>query len=336
MPTELRRDVDLAPLSTFRLPARAAELAELRHPEDLDELLDTERSVLLLGGGSNMLFVGDVDQRILLNRIRARRFLPSGRQVIVEAGAGESWHDLVMDSVQRGLWGLENLALIPGSVGAAPMQNIGAYGVELADHLDAVEVHDRRDGSSRWWSAEECGLGYRTSRFKQETCFVILKVRLRLSTEPDPRIDYPALAEAVDPKGRQALEPRTLADAVMAIRRSKLPDPADCPNAGSFFKNPIVDATTADRLAGRYGDLPMWSTPAGTKLSAGWLIDRLGWRGRSVGGAQVYPRHALVLTNSGNATGQDVLALARAIRDSVAEHFGVMLEVEPRLVGGAL
>jgi UDP-N-acetylmuramate dehydrogenase len=336
MPAELLRDVDLAPLSTFHLPARAAELAELHHSEDLPELLDTHRPALVLGGGSNTLFVGDIEERIILNRLRRRRFEPSANHVVLEAGAGESWHGLVVDSVERGLWGIENLALIPGSTGAAPMQNIGAYGVELADRLDAVEVFDRRRNEAYWMSAGECNLGYRTSRFKHSSRFVILSIRIRLSTAPDPRLDYPALAEALDGRSPESLSPADVADAVMAIRRSKLPDPADCPNAGSFFKNPIVDVSMADILSERHEGLPKWPVTGGVKLSAAWLIDRLGWRGRSIGGAQVYPRHALVLTNTGNATGHDVLTLARSIRDSVAETFGVELDVEPRLIGGAL
>jgi UDP-N-acetylmuramate dehydrogenase len=256
--------------------------------------------------------------------------------VLVEAGAGEDWHALVEETVARGLWGLENLALIPGSVGAAPMQNIGAYGVELADVLDAVEVFDRATGETGWLGAADCGLGYRTSRFKNEHRYVLLAVRLVLARSAGPRLDYPALADALTGRTPSELRPGDVANAVMEIRRSKLPDPAIRPNAGSFFKNPVVDAAKADELLARNPDLPCWEIDGRRKLSAAWMIDRLGWRGRSIGGARVYDRHALVLVNDGSATGADVLELARAIRDSVGECFGVTLEPEPRLVGGVL
>ncbi|NKI33693.1 UDP-N-acetylmuramate dehydrogenase [Wenzhouxiangella sp. XN79A] len=337
MTAELQRNADLGPLSTFRLPARAAELAVLDDVADLPRLLDTERELLLLGGGSNTLFVGDPAGRVVLNRLLGRRFhdLDADR-VLVEAAAGEDWHKLVEDAVARGLWGLENLTLIPGSVGAAPMQNIGAYGVELADLLDAVEVFDRATGQTGWIGVADCALGYRTSRFKNEDRYVLLAVRLVLTRSAGPRLDYPALAEALTGRSPAELRPADVANAVMGIRRSKLPDPALRPNAGSFFKNPVVDAARADELLARNPELPCWEIDGRRKLSAAWMIDRLGWRGRSIGGARVYDRHALVLTNDGSATGADVLALARAIRDSVGERFGVTLEPEPRLVGGAL
>ncbi len=337
MSAELQTDADLASLSTFRLPARAAELAIIDAAADLPRLLETDRDLLLLGGGSNTLFVGDVAGRVVVNKLRGRRFHDlDAERVLVEAAAGEDWHALVEAAVARGLWGLENLALIPGSVGAAPMQNIGAYGVELADLLDAVEVWDRATGQTAWLGRADCALGYRTSRFRNEDRYVLLAVRLILQRNACPRLDYPALAEALDGRPPSALGPGEIADAVIGIRRSKLPDPAVRPNAGSFFKNPVVDATTADELLGRDPDLPCWEIDGRRKLSAAWMIDRLGWRGRSIGGARVYEHHALVLVNDGHATGSDVLELARAIRDSVGERFGVTLETEPRLVGGVL
>lgn len=335
MPTEVRRNVDLSELSSFRLPARARELATLTDPANLPALLDTELEVLVLGGGSNTLFVGDFDGRIVLNRLRGRQFTELDSDTLrLEAAAGEDWQDLVRAAVERELWGIENLALIPGSAGAAPMQNIGAYGVELGDVLESVDVFDRQSGRRSWRAAEDCALGYRSSCFKGNDRYVLLGIRLRLAREGAPRLDYPALAEVLS--GEAACFPSQIAEAVTAIRRSKLPDPAELANAGSFFKNPVVDAGTADRLRGTWPDLPAWPVEDGVKLSAAWLIDRLGWRGHQVGGARVYARHALVLTNTGTASGADVLDLARAIRASVQERYGVTLDPEPRLVGGTL
>ncbi len=336
MPIE--RNADLAALSTFRLPAKADELAALDDADALPGLLDTDQPVLLLGEGSNTVFLDDYTGRIVLNRLRGIDSEVIDRdRVLVTAAAGENWHELVRWSLDRGLWGLENLAMIPGLVGAAPMQNIGAYGVELAHCLDAVEVFDRSRGVRRWLEAADCGLDYRHSRFKGEDAdrFVILSVRMELMMHGTPVIEYPSLIAELARLGHsQPEDPRTVAAAVMRIRKRKLPDPGRIPSAGSFFKNPVLRRADARELIDRYPELPNWPDKPGLiKLSAAWMIDQLGWRGRSVGGASVFERHALVLTNRGNATGGDVLALAGAIRESVGEHFGIELEPEPILIG---
>ncbi|MEM1081014.1 MAG: UDP-N-acetylmuramate dehydrogenase, partial [Pseudomonadota bacterium] len=300
MPLEVHTQTPLDTLSTFQLPARAAELVELTDPSQLSSALDTALPILILGGGSNTVFVDDYPGRVILNRLRGIRVDAGDAQtLIVTAAAGENWHQLVLQTVDQGLWGLENLALIPGSVGAAPMQNIGAYGVELSDCLDAVQVYDRSTQSMIWLSAVDCQLSYRSSRFKTADAdrFIILAVRLIVSTRARPRLDYPDLQHAFTDCNRASLQPRSITDAVMHIRRQKLPDPSQVPNAGSFFKNPLVDRTQAEKLLAQYPMLPHWPAGEQVKLSAGWMIDQLGWRGRSVGGAQVYPNHALVLTN---------------------------------------
>ena len=341
MNTDIERNASLAGLSTFRLPAKATELARLVDPAELPALLDTPLPVMLLGEGSNTLFTLDFNGRIVLNRLRGidSEVLDRDR-VLVTAAAGENWHDLVRWSLDRGLWGLENLALIPGSVGAAPMQNIGAYGVELAHCLDAVQVYDRSHGRIEWLPAADCGLDYRDSRFRsaEPERFVILAVRMELKLDGMPVLEYPSLLDELQQHGHaQPDDPRTIAAAVIRIRKRKLPDPDHIANAGSFFKNPVLPDEQAQTLIEHHPGLPHWPDRSGhTKLSAAWLIDQLGWRGKSVGDAAVHDKHALVLINRGNATGADVLELAGSVRDSVEENCGVRLEVEPLLVGESL
>lgn len=341
MAADIIRAAGLDALSTFRLPARAHELVVIEDAQQLPGALETDLPALVLGGGSNTLFVEDFPGRVLINRIGGiSSELIEFDRVRITAGAGENWHELVLWTLDRGLWGLENLALIPGSVGAAPMQNIGAYGVELAHCLDAVQVYDRQSGQLDWMAATECGLGYRSSRFKGPDAgrFVIVAVRLELQLHGTPILDYPSLAADLERHGHpRPDDPRTIAASVMRIRKHKLPDPARVANAGSFFKNPVVQNQILAPLLERYPELPNWPDRAGTvKLSAGWLIDQLGWRGRSIGGAAVYENHALVLVNRGDATGRDVLELARQIKSSVRDEFGIELEPEPMVVGGTI
>lgn len=341
MSIEIAMNASLAEFSSFRLPATAAELVRLENSTTLPDLLDTELPVLLLGGGSNTLFVTDFPGRIIINRLGGidSEIIDRDR-VLVTAAAGENWHDLVRWTLDRGLWGIENLAMIPGLVGAAPMQNIGAYGVELAHCLESVEVFDRRTGKIERLAASECALDYRDSRFKtaDRDRFVILGIRLELMMHGTAVLEYPSLLEELKRHGHpQPEDPRTVAVAVMRVRKRKLPDPATIPSAGSFFKNPIVKDSFAHKLIDRHPDLPNWPDKSGrTKVSAGWLIDQLGWRGKSVGGARVFDRHALVLTNRGHATGQDVLQLARDIKSSVGDRFNIELEPEPLLIGGSV
>ena len=341
MSSEVRRNASLEHFSTFRLPATAAELATLEDASALPALLDTPLPVLLLGGGSNTLFVEDFPGRIVTNRLRGidSEIIDRDR-VLVTVAAGEDWHELVRWTLDRGLWGIENLAMIPGLVGAAPMQNIGAYGVELAHCLESVEAFDRHTGKIERLAASECGLDYRDSRFKStdRDRFMILGIRLELMMHGTPVLEYPSLLEELERHGHaKPGDPRTVAAAVMRVRKRKLPDPGLVANAGSFFKNPVVKNPVAQDLVDRNPDLPNWpDKPGFTKLSAGWLIDELGWRGKSVGGAQVFDRHALVLINRGDATGKDVLTLAREIKASVRDRFGIELEPEPLLVGGSV
>lgn len=334
---EIERDAPLDRLSTFRLPARARELARLTDPDRLPELLDTGLPVLLLGGGSNTLFTADFPGRIIVNELTGiESELIDHDRVRLTVAAGEDWHGLVRWSLDRGLWGLENLALIPGKVGAAPMQNIGAYGVELAHCLEAVEVFDRQNGTRRRLDAAECDLGYRSSRFKdtEPDRFVILGIDLIVQREGTPVLDYPTLTAELKSHGIRHPDARQVAAAVMRIRKHKLPDPGRIASAGSFFKNPIVPLAKARELLDDYPDLPHWpDSPGRVKLSAAWMIDQLGWRGKSEGDAAVYENHALVLVNRGRASAEQILTLARRIHRDVDSRYGVQLVPEPVLVG---
>ena len=331
---------DLTALTTLRLPAKAAARRDVTDLPALREALADARAaglpVIVLGEGSNVVFAGDVDALVL-------RYTATGREVIAEddasvtlrVAAGEHWHTLVCCCLEQGYHGLENLALIPGTVGAAPIQNIGAYGVELAPFVEAVHAVRIADGETLTLSRAECAFAYRDSIFKGalRDAVVISAVDFRLPRAHVPVTDYPSLREALAGQAAPP-EPRDVFDAVVALRRARLPDPATTPNAGSFFKNPVVDAATAEALARRYPGMPQFAAPGGRKLAAGWLIEQCGWRGAEGEGVAVHPGHALVLVSRGG-DGRALLALAQRIQDSVAETFGCRLEIEPRVYGAA-
>ncbi|MFP7721876.1 UDP-N-acetylmuramate dehydrogenase [Lysobacter sp. A3-1-A15] len=353
-PVRLLRDAPLTARNSFGVPARAALLAEVNDARALPGLLAGDGFAgarpLVVGAGSNLLFAGDPDQPVVVlvgDAVTERS--NDGAETILRAEAGAQWHDFVMQALARGLGGLENLALIPGTVGAAPIQNIGAYGVEVCERIHAVEAFEPATGRWHRLPAGECAFGYRDSLFKrQPDRFIVTAVEFALSRQPQVRIDYAGLGDALAAAGHAAPTPRQVADAVIEIRRSKLPDPAVLGNAGSFFKNPIVPAGQAEALRAAHPGLPVFpvgpfpadalahgETPQGprSKLSAAWLIDDCGWKGHRRGDAGVAATHALVLVNHGSATGAQLLALARDIAASVQERFGVALEPEPRLVG---
>lgn len=338
----LRNGVDLKPFNTMALAAPAAHFVQAETDAQLREaLLLAEREgwqVTLLGGGSNMILAGPVSGLVVRVASRGRRVLSRGsEQVLIEAEAGESWHQLVCWALDLGLSGIENLALIPGTVGAAPVQNIGAYGVELCDCLDSVQALDRQTGELCWFDRGQCDFAYRDSRFKREAGrYVILRVRLRLWRQPRLAVDYAPLAEAWRATGLQAADARVVAALVMRIRQSKLPDPLTLPNAGSFFKNPVVPVDQAQRLAERFPSMPQYAQAGGgVKLAAAWLIDQAGWKGFRDGAVGVHSEQALVLVNHGGATGAQILALAARIRADVLTRYGVELEQEPPVVGAA-
>jgi UDP-N-acetylmuramate dehydrogenase len=339
-PLEVERNASLRTMNSFGLPAVARRLVRLHGDADVRRVLgDPELGRLpkfVLGGGSNLVLSRDPPGVVLKVEVRGRRVVERRADaVIVEAGAGENWHEFVAWTMEQDLPGLENLALIPGTVGAAPVQNIGAYGVELRDRFDSLDAVDLITGRTVTLDAAACRFGYRDSVFKQQLAgkSVIVRVRLRLPRPWQPVLGYLDLERKVAETGITAPEARTVFDWVCAIRRAKLPDPAEIGNAGSFFKNPVVTEEQCRDIIGRDPHVVHYPMPDGSfKLAAGWLIDACGWKGKTVGNAGVYDKQALVLVNRGGATGAEVVTLARAIQESVYGRFGIRLEPEPVIV----
>ena len=332
--------------NTFGVAARAPLLIEVSDAAALPELFGyamlRDGPALVLGGGSNLLFAGDPKGVVLALGAQKIEILERDGShadddvVIVRADAGVEWHTLVLWTLGHGLAGLENLALIPGTVGAAPIQNIGAYGVEVREHIHVVEAFERASGQLQRLDRDACAFAYRDSVFKREPDrYVVTAVEFRLSRMQRLKLDYAGLRDELLAMGIDAPRPSQIAEAVCRIRRRKLPDPAVLGNAGSFFKNPVVPAAQADSLKYAHPALPMFrgSDEATRKLSAAWLIDACGWKGHRDGDAGVAASHALVLVNHGNASGMQLLELARRIAASVQARFGVALEPEPRVIG---
>ena len=332
-------DASLKHLNSFSVEARARQLIELTSEQDLQAFIsehrfDAKRDVIL-GGGSNILFARDIEGSVVLNRITGKKIIEeSNNETLVQAHAGENWHKLVLWCLDQGLYGIENLSLIPGLAGAAPMQNIGAYGVELADVLDSVQAVDLKSDQTCEFNLPECQLGYRTSRFKSVDAgrYLITGIRMRLHRTFTPNLAYKGLAEELASMDIDTPTAQQVSEAVIRIRQRKLPDPKAVGNAGSFFKNPVVSRGTADALAEKYEAMPVYQVEEEAKLSAAWMIEECGWKGRSVGGAAVSEQHALVLINKGDATGTEILALAEAIQSSVQNRFGIKLQPEPLII----
>ena len=332
---EIQEQVDLTPYNSFGVSQTAAYFVDIQDPSDLRqarEFAASKRlSVLVLGQGSNTLFINDYPGLILYMNNRGRQMLPGAG--MVRAAAGENWNELVMFCLQNSLYGLENLALIPGTVGAAPIQNIGAYGVELEQFFVELEAFDLKTGEIRHMSKADCLFAYRDSIFKQDPGqkLVVLSVTLQLALEPTLELGYAALEDVL--AGQQAT-PQSVFDAVCAIRRSKLPDPKQIGNAGSFFKNPVVSRAKLLSLRETYPQLPAWDTEDAdlVKVPAAWLLDQKGWKGRRRGGAAVHEDHALVLVNRDNASGEDVVLLAQEMSSSILQSFGIALQTEIRII----
>lgn len=335
---KIEYDADLSPLHTFGLPARAAALCVLEHTDRLPEILRLpeyrRETVLWLGGGSNVLFMQDYPGLVVRMATRGIEVVADdGDTVRVRTQAGEVWHDFVQHTLALGLSGLENLSLIPGTVGAAPVQNIGAYGVEVKQSIVEVDVFDLETQRFAVLSRDDCRFAYRDSLFKQagKGRYVITAVTFALSRRFTPQLRYGDLKNVAETLAQGGLlTPQLVAEAVCRIRRSKLPDPAELGNCGSFYKNPVVSAEQAAALRQRYPSLPEYPQADGSvKLAAGWLIDQCGLKGRQEGGAAVHDRQALVLVNRSRATAADVARLSEHICRSVQQRFGVDLEPEP-------
>ena len=337
---QIESGVSLKPYNTFGLPAVAHTLVRITGDADVRRVVDDPKLGLapkfILGGGSNIILTRDMPQVVLKVEVRGMRVIEQRADAwIVEAGAGESWPALVEFTLQQGCPGLENLALIPGSVGGSPVQNIGAYGVELQDRFESLDAVDLVTGRSVTLGSQTCAFGYRDSVFKHalagRSC--ITRVRFRLPRPWQPVLGYLELQKKMADSGIDAPDPQQIFDWVCAIRRAKLPDPARIGNAGSFFKNPVVTPEQCRDIIGRDPEIVHYPMPDGSvKLAAAWMIDACGWKGKSVGDAGVYEKQALVLVNRGAAIGSEVMTLALAIQESVYGRFGIRLEPEPVVV----
>ncbi|MBM7060989.1 UDP-N-acetylmuramate dehydrogenase [Pseudomonas sp. UL073] len=339
MSLQLHENRSLKPFNTFGVDVTARLFAEAHSDAEAREALALAEQrglpLLVIGGGSNLLLTADVEALVLRMASSGLRILSDdGDRVLVEAEAGEAWHPFVLWSLAQGLAGLENLSLIPGTVGAAPMQNIGAYGVEIKDVFAGLTALDRQDGTLRDFSLEECGFAYRDSLFKQQPGrWLILRVRFALSRSAGLHLDYGPVRQRLQFEGIKTPAAVDVSRAICAIRSEKLPDPAQLGNAGSFFKNPLVPVVLAERIRAAHPDLV--SYPAGegqVKLAAGWLIERAGWKGFRDGDAGVHRLQALVLVNYGAASGAQLLALAQRIQADIEVRFGVRLEIEPNVL----
>ncbi|MFL5729810.1 MAG: UDP-N-acetylmuramate dehydrogenase [Cytophagaceae bacterium] len=336
----IQRDVSLKGLNTFGIEAKASYFGEFHSVAELQNLIVSpefqQMEKLILGGGSNLLFTKDFEGVVLHNRIMGREILEQDDEMaFVRAGSGENWHEFVLFCIENGFGGLENLSLIPGTVGAAPMQNIGAYGVEIKDTFSYLEAVNINDGKIHTFDKEACRFGYRDSVFKKELKgqFIITCVVFRLSKKPQFNTSYGAIKTTLEEMGVKELSIKAISDAVCHIRRSKLPNPAEIGNAGSFFKNPEIPEGQYEKLKSQFPEIPCYKTlPGLVKVPAGWLNEQCGWKGKVVGQTGVHKNQALVLVNYGNASGSEVKKLSEDIKKSVREKFSIELETEVNIV----
>jgi UDP-N-acetylmuramate dehydrogenase len=337
---QIESGVSLKPYNSFGLPAVAQTLVRIASDADVRRVVDHPQlgrsPKFVLGGGSNIILTRDMPQVVLRVEVMGRRLVEERADAwIVEAGAGENWHDFVAWTLAQGHPGLENMALIPGTVGASPVQNIGAYGIELKDRFESLDAVDLVTGRTVTLGSELCAFGYRDSEFKRSLAgrVVITRVRFRLPKPWQPVLGYLEIERKMTETGFFTPSPQQVFDWICAIRRAKLPDPATVGNAGSFFKNPVVTPEQCRDIIGRDPEIVHYPMPDGSmKLAAGWMIDACGWKGKTVGRAGVYEKQALVLVNRGGAIGSEVMTLALAIQESVYGRFGIRLEHEPVVV----
>ncbi|WP_442795223.1 UDP-N-acetylmuramate dehydrogenase [Pelobium manganitolerans] len=335
---QIHENVSLQNFNTFGIEAYARYFVEINHKEELKELFaDTKWhniNRLVLGGGSNMLFTQDFEGLVIKMNIRGIQHRINHNEVTVEAGAGEVWNDFVNYCVDWGFAGVENLSLIPGSVGASPIQNIGAYGVELKDVFESCEAFEIASGNFVHFNKADCRFGYRESIFKQEKKgqYIICSVKFRLFTQAQINISYGAISTELQNRGITEPSIRDVSQTVSEIRVSKLPDPSTIGNAGSFFKNPVITAQQFKKLVAVHPNVVHFNVPDGVKLAAGWLIEQCGWKGKIVGHTGTWKNQALVLVNHGEATGKEVFNFSEQIINSVYQKFGVKLEREVNIV----
>jgi UDP-N-acetylmuramate dehydrogenase len=347
----VEKNVSLKNFNTLNFESTADFFCSVSYKIELCEALawgqEKNLPVFVLGNGSNVLIAADIQGLVIHIAIMGiELFSQNEESLVVSVGAGEDWHQLVLKTLNMGWFGLENLSLIPGSVGAAPIQNIGAYGIELSDRFDSLEVIDKTTGQYKTMSIDDCQFGYRDSLFKRagQDKYIIVSVNLRLSLKPNISIEYPALKNSLmrlhtqlqmkhGQSFEECLTPKMISDIVCSIRRSKLPDPLNIPNVGSFFKNPIVTSEDMLNLKKLYPDIVSYNfCDENMKISAGYLIEKAGWKGFRKDGVGVDDRQALVLVNLGG-TAEGILSLAHEIQASIFEKFSIQLEIEPRIYG---
>lgn len=331
----LQENISLKPFTTFGINHKAKFFTKVGTLSELKAALHAAKEkkipVFILGGGSNILLTQDIDGLVIKLEIKGINLVrEEGDQLWVEVGAGEVWHELVMHSIEQEWAGLENLSLIPGTVGASPMQNIGAYGVEIKDVFENLEALHRETLELHSFDSNGCQFGYRESVFKQalKEQYVITSVTFRLSKKPRFNLEYGAIREVLSAKGIDQPSIRDVSNAVIQIRQSKLPDPKEIGNAGSFFKNPTIPTSQFNRLKASYPSIPGYLGTDGVKVAAGWLIEQAGWKGRRIGNIGVHAKQALVLVNYGGGSGEEIKKLAQQIQASVFEKFGIQLHPE--------
>lgn len=335
----IQENISLKSYNTFGIEARARYFIEISNIKDLEEALNLKGypPLFILSGGSNMLLTKDLNRLVLFINLTGKAILEeTDTEVVLRVMAGENWHDLVLWTLDKGYGGLQNLALIPGNTGTAPIQNIGAYGVELKDVFAGCEAIDIQSGDSQYFSKEECGFGYRDSFFKREGKgkFIITAVDLRLSKKDHQiNMDYAPLKAELLKKDINTPDISDIAQAVVAVRSSKLPDPKELGNSGSFFKNPVIPESDFQKLKNMHPELPSYALGNNThKIPAAWLIDQCGLKGKRFGDVGVHKKQALVLVNYGNGSGTDILNLARRVQSEVKDKFGILLEPEVNII----
>lgn len=335
----IQSQVSLQPLNTLAIGAKAhwfgvAETEDHIH-QALAFVTEKKCSLLVLGGGSNIVLAQDFPGLCLLMKLKGREIEKEDNDsVYLSLAAGENWHETVIYCVENGYYGVENLALIPGTVGAAPMQNIGAYGVELESCFSYLEAIERETGKLIKLNKQDCQFAYRDSIFKHALSnkVIITRVVLQLSKQPCWSLEYPALRSALEGVDQNLLTARQVAEAVIHIRQSKLPNPDTIPNAGSFFKNPIIEQAKYEELKQRYPNLVAYPSAEGFKLAAGWLLDHAGWKGKVENKILMHEKQALVLTNPGKQSGEHIIAFAEKVKTDIDQRYGVQLEIEPQLI----
>lgn len=337
---EILKDISLKPYNTFGLEVNASYFVEIKDIEDLKELLTSElylsNKSLILGGGSNVLLTKNYEGLIIKNNLNGiKKVSENVHEVHLKAGSGENWHSFVLHTISQNLGGLENLSLIPGTIGAAPMQNIGAYGVEIKDVFVSLEAMHKQTLKVKTFDLEECAFGYRESVFKHDLKdqYYIISVTFKLQKFPELHIDYGAISQTLAEKNITKPSIKDVSDAVIEIRQSKLPNPTEIGNSGSFFKNPVVSGELFEQIQKEYPEIP--SYPAGydeVKVPAGWLIEKAGWKGYKKGEIGVHAKQALVLVNYGGGKGEDLVKLSKEIQEDVFQKFGISLQTEVNII----